>query len=61
MVHQDVVKELQRLQEFEDQMLKKWKYVDLELDKYQSKGLEEELPLDMTYFKVGLPSYYESQ
>jgi hypothetical protein len=32
------------------------KYVDLELDKYQSKGLEEELPLEMTYFEVGLPS-----
>jgi len=56
LVHQDVVRELQRLQKFEDQPLEMWKYVDLELNKYQSKGLEEELPLEMTYFEVDLPS-----
>jgi hypothetical protein len=32
------------------------KYIDLESDKYQSKGLEEELLLETTYFKVSLPS-----
>jgi hypothetical protein len=32
------------------------KHVDLESDKYQSKGLEEELPLETTYFEVSLPS-----
>ncbi len=56
MVHQDVVRELQRLQEFEDQPLEIWKSIDLDLNKYQSKGLEEELPLEMTYFEVKLPS-----
>jgi len=34
LVHQDVVRELQRLQKFEDQPLEIWKYVDLELNKY---------------------------
>jgi hypothetical protein len=47
--------ELQRLQEFEDQLLEMQKYVHLESDKHQSKGLEK-LPLEMTYFEVGLPS-----
>jgi DNA polymerase elongation subunit (family B) len=56
LVHQDVVRELQRLQEFEDQPLEIWKSIDLDLNKYQSKGLEEELPLEMTYFEVKLPS-----
>jgi hypothetical protein len=31
------------------------KYVNLKSNKYQSKGLEEELPLEMTYSEVGLP------
>ncbi len=53
LVHQDVVKELQRLQEFEDQPSEMQKYVD---DKYQLKGLEEELPLETTYFEVDQPS-----
>ncbi len=56
MVHQDIVRELERLQEFEDQLLEIRKYVDLESTKYQSKGLEEELPLEMTYFEVNLPN-----
>jgi hypothetical protein len=33
-----------------------WKYVDLELDKYLSKGLEEKLPLETTNSQVSLPS-----
>jgi hypothetical protein len=53
---QDIVRELERLQEFEDQSLEIRKYVDLESTKYQSKGLEEELPLEMTYFEVNLPN-----
>jgi hypothetical protein len=53
---QDIVRELERLQEFEDQLLEIRKYVDLESTKYQSKGLEEELPLEMTYFEVNLPN-----
>jgi len=53
---QDIVRELERLQEFEDQPLEIRKYVDLESTKYQSKGLEEELPLEMTYFEVNLPN-----
>ncbi len=56
MAHQDIVRELERLQEFEDQSLEIRKYVDLESTKYQSKGLEEELPLEMTYFEVNLPN-----
>jgi hypothetical protein len=48
--------ELHRLQEFEDQSLEMRKYVNVELDKYQSKGLEKELPLETTYFEVGFPS-----
>jgi hypothetical protein len=56
LAHQDIVRELERLQEFEDQSLEIWKYVDLESTKYQSKGLEEELPLEMTYFEVNLPN-----
>jgi hypothetical protein len=56
LVHQDIVRELERLQEFEDQLLEIRKYVDLESTKYQSKGLEEELPLEMTYFEVNLPN-----
>jgi hypothetical protein len=31
-------------------------YVDLKLDKYHSKGLKEELPLETTYFEVSLPN-----
>ncbi len=34
-----------------------WKYVNLQLNKYQSKGLEEELPLETIYFEVSLPSF----
>ncbi len=56
MAPQDIVRELERLQEFEDQPLEIRKYVDLESTKYQSKGLEEELPLEMTYFEVNLPN-----
>jgi hypothetical protein len=56
LAHQDIVRELERLQEFEDQSLEIRKYVDLESTKYQSKGLEEELPLEMTYFEVNLPN-----
>lgn len=56
MVHQDIVRELERLQEFQDQPLEIRKYVDLESNKYQSKGWEEELPLEMTYFEVNLPN-----
>ncbi len=56
MAPQDIVRELERLQEFEDQLLEIRKYVDLESTKYQSKGLEEELPLEMTYFEVNLPN-----
>ncbi len=56
MAPQDIVRELERLQEFEDQSLEIRKYVDLESTKYQSKGLEEELPLEMTYFEVNLPN-----
>jgi hypothetical protein len=32
------------------------KYVDLKLNKYHSKGLEEELPLETTYSEVSLPN-----
>jgi hypothetical protein len=32
------------------------KHVDLESNKGQSKGLEEELPLKTTYFEVSLAS-----
>ncbi len=44
---------LQRLQEFEDKLLEMQKYVNLESNMYQSKGLEE-VPLETTQFEVDL-------
>jgi hypothetical protein len=61
LVHWGVIRGLQRLQKFEDQSLEMGKYVDLELDKYHSKGLEEELPLETTYSKVNLPNVMKTK